>query len=76
MDEWPPLGALESVAILGLSVVFREEYSTAKSQIWYHSVDMHFVLFHVKFEDGLIISVWEKKATCHKYLQLENQKIF
>jgi hypothetical protein len=37
---------------------------------------MHFILPHVEFEDGLSISVVKNKATCHKKLQLEIDKVF
>jgi hypothetical protein len=63
----------ESVAILGLSVVIREVYSTGILQFWYFLIDEHFILPHVEFEDGLSISVLENKATQHleivKFLQ-------
>jgi hypothetical protein len=32
---------------------------------------MHFILLHVKFEDGLFISVLRNRATLHKNQQLE-----
>jgi hypothetical protein len=36
---------------------------------------MHFIWFHVKFEDGLTVSVSKYKAACHKNLQLETVKL-
>jgi hypothetical protein len=32
-------------------------------QFWYHAKDIHFILLHVEFEDGLSISVLKNKTT-------------
>jgi hypothetical protein len=58
--------ALESVAVLELNVVFREAYDTGVLQVQYLSIDIHSLLFHVKFEDSLSISVSRNRATRHK----------
>jgi hypothetical protein len=71
VDELSILGLLELVAVWGLSAVFREAYNTSMLQQRYHSIDIHFILFHVKFEVGLSILVWKNRATCHKNRQLE-----
>jgi hypothetical protein len=68
------LGPLESVTVLGLGVVFREAYVIGIFQIWYRSIDIHFILLHVKFEYGLFISVMQNRAIRHKNLQLEIEK--
>jgi hypothetical protein len=47
----------EISAVLRLHVVLREAYSMGRIQIWYHSIDIHFIVSHVKFEYGL--SVWK-----------------
>jgi hypothetical protein len=64
-------GFLESDAVLGLNIVFRESYNTDILQVWYHSTDIHSILSHVEFEDGLFISILKNRATRHKILQLE-----
>jgi hypothetical protein len=55
--------------------VFRDAYSKGTTQTWYLSLDMHHILFHVKFEDGLSIPVSKNQVTFHKYLQLEIVKV-
>jgi hypothetical protein len=60
------LRPLESVAVSRLSIVFREAYSTGILQVWYLSIDIHFILFHEEFEDGLSILVFENRAAYHK----------
>jgi hypothetical protein len=59
---WP----LETVADSRLGVVFREAYSTGILQVWYLSIDVYFILFHMEFEDGLSILVFENRAAYHK----------
>jgi hypothetical protein len=59
----PTLGPLESVAVVGLSGEFREAYNTGILQFWYLSIDIHFIVFHVEFEDELSISVMKYTAT-------------
>jgi hypothetical protein len=70
----PTLGSLESVADLGINVALKDEYDTCILQFWYLLIDMHFILLHVEFEDGLSVSFLKNKATCHKKLQLEIDK--
>jgi hypothetical protein len=71
VDELPSTGSLESVAVLGLNAMFREAYSTDMLQVWYPFIDMHFILLHEKFENGLSILIWKNKTTSCKKLQLE-----
>jgi hypothetical protein len=71
MDELTTLGLLESVAVLGLCVAFKEAYNTGTLQVWYPSIDIPFVVLHLKFEEGLSISVLKNRATRHINLQLE-----
>jgi hypothetical protein len=70
--QFPTLGPLESVANLGLSVVFREPYSASILQFWYILIDIRFILLHVEFEEGLSISVVKNRATRYEKLQLES----
>jgi hypothetical protein len=65
---------LESVAILGLNVALTGAYNTDVLQVWYRSIDIHFILFYVKFEDGLSTSVLNTEATRLKKLHLEIEK--
>jgi hypothetical protein len=65
------LRPLELVAVLGLSVVFREANHTNILPFRYHSIDIHFIFLHVKFEDGLSISGLKNKATRRKNCKLE-----
>jgi hypothetical protein len=51
------LGSLESVVVLGRSVVLREAHTAGILQIWYLSIDVCFILLHVEFEVGLSISI-------------------
>jgi hypothetical protein len=67
VDEWPTLGPLESVAVLKLSVVLREGYNTNILQFWYQSLDIHFILLHVKFKDTSFISVSKNRAARYKW---------
>jgi hypothetical protein len=71
INDLPSFGLLKSVAVLGVGVALREAYSTDVLQFEYPSIDIHFVLFHLKFEDMLYISVLKNRATCHKNLQLQ-----
>ncbi|SAM09788.1 hypothetical protein [Absidia glauca] len=50
-------GGLESVAVLGLGVVFSEAHNTLILQVWYLSIGTHCIFLYVEFEDGLSISV-------------------
>jgi hypothetical protein len=74
VDEWPTLGPLKSVAVLGLRVVFTDKYDLSILQIWYLSIDIHVILLHMIFEDALSISVSKTRATCYKNLQLKTEK--
>jgi hypothetical protein len=59
---------VETIAILGLSVVLKGAYSTGILQVWYNSINIHFILHHVEFGDGLYISVLKTGATSLKNL--------
>jgi hypothetical protein len=65
---------LELVAVSRFREELREAYRTRTFQFWYHSMDIHFNLFHVEFEDGLYISILKIRATHYKNLQLETVK--
>ncbi|SAL97171.1 hypothetical protein [Absidia glauca] len=65
-------GPLESVSVLGLSVVFREVGDTDIRQVWYLSIDTQFPLFHVEFEDGLSTLVLQNREPRHKNLRKSN----
>jgi hypothetical protein len=49
MDKFPRFGPLELASVLGLKEEFREAYRTGILQVWYFSLDIHFILPHVKF---------------------------
>jgi hypothetical protein len=61
VDGWPTFGLLESIAILGLCKVLRDAYSTEILQVWYVLIDIHFIVFHAKFKDGLSIPIRIKR---------------
>jgi hypothetical protein len=75
VDKMLTLGHLETIAIFKLSVVLKDAYSTGILQVLYHSIGIHFILLHVELEDGLSISVWKKRATRHKNLELGDRKV-
>jgi hypothetical protein len=56
---------------LGHGVVFKDAYDTGINQVWYLLIDIHFILRHVKFENGLSTTILKTRATCLKNLQLE-----
>jgi hypothetical protein len=45
MDEMLDFSVARIVAVLGLDVVYRE--ANNQIQIWYLSIDTHFIVFHV-----------------------------
>jgi hypothetical protein len=57
------LKPLEPAVVLKLNVVLKETYGTGLLQVWYLLIDRHFILLHVKFEDGSSISVLKNTAT-------------
>jgi hypothetical protein len=71
VDELPTFGRLESVAVWGLEVAFKEAYNASALQIWSASIDIHLILLHVVFEDGLPIPILSNRAPCSKNLHLE-----
>jgi hypothetical protein len=56
-------GSGQSVALFGLIEEFREAYSLFILHVWYLSIDIHYIVLHVEFEDGLSIPVLKSKAT-------------
>jgi hypothetical protein len=52
---------------LGLDVVIREICNTNLLHLWYFSIDIHSILLHVKFEDGLSIQVMKKGNSLQKF---------
>lgn len=54
--------------------MFTEAYNIFILRVWCLSIDSHFALPHVEFEDGYSISVLKNRATRHKKLQLEFEK--
>lgn len=60
---------------LKLNVVITDTCDISILQFWYHSIDMHFIMFHVDFDDGPSISDLENKATRRKKVQLEIVKL-
>jgi hypothetical protein len=75
VEELSILRPPELVADLGLSVVSRAVYSTGILQIWYLTIDIHFILFHVEFEDRLSTTVLNNRATRPRNSPLEIEKI-
>jgi hypothetical protein len=69
------LGLSEPAAVLELNEEFREAYSKDIVQVWYPSIDINFILFHVEFEDGLFILIWRERATRYKNWGLKIVKI-
>jgi hypothetical protein len=59
------LRPLESVAVLGHPVVFREACSIGRLRFLHPSIDILYLLFHVEFENELPISVWKNRAAHH-----------
>jgi hypothetical protein len=66
----PTLWALKLIAVLGLGGEFRE----ARNISILHSIDIHSILFHVKFEDGLSISVMNNRVARPKNLRAVSKK--
>jgi hypothetical protein len=71
VHDVPILRPLEFIAVLRLCAVFREAYSTFILHVWYHLIDMHFIIIYMEFEDELSISVLKTRAIYHKHLHLE-----
>jgi hypothetical protein len=75
VNEIPTLGLLEQVAVLELSIVFREAYNISILHVWYLSIDIHCILLHVDFEDMLFITVLRNRATRYKLRSWEIENI-
>jgi hypothetical protein len=67
VDELPPLRPLEPVAVLGLNGELKEVYDAGILQVWYLSIDIHSILFHVKFEDGLSIPFMKERQLATEF---------
>jgi hypothetical protein len=63
MDELMPLGALQSVRVLGVCVMPAVAYNLGIGCFLYHSIDMDCILMRVKFEAELSVSVLTNTAT-------------
>jgi hypothetical protein len=74
-DKLLTLGLLESAAVLGLGVVFTDTYNTGTLKVCYHSINIHFILFRVEFQDGSSISILKNKATSPQNLQQKIKKV-
>jgi hypothetical protein len=48
-------------------VVFREAYNMAILYVWYTLIDIHYMLLHGKFENGLSISVSKNRTSLQKF---------
>jgi hypothetical protein len=59
------------VAVIRTCVAFKEAYNAYILQFWHLLIDEQFVLFHVKFEDELYLSILQNRATHRKNSQLE-----
>jgi hypothetical protein len=64
-------GATRISRCLRLRLVLREGYNTGILLFSYQSIDIHFILLHVKFKNGSSFSVSKNKAARYKTLQLE-----
>jgi hypothetical protein len=62
VDAFTDFGELESVAVLGLGVVFSEAHNTLILQVWYLSIGTRCIFLHVELENGLYISVLRIRA--------------
>jgi hypothetical protein len=49
LDEVPTLGQLKTLAVWRLDAKFIEAYDAGVLQVWYLSIDIHFLLLHVEF---------------------------
>jgi hypothetical protein len=64
----PFLIPLQSLPFWGFLVAFNDAYNTKMHRCWYQSIDISCIVFLVKFEDGLSISVWKNKQLSTKKL--------
>jgi hypothetical protein len=67
-------GALQSVAGLGLCVELTSAHRIRSNNFCYLSIDMHCILFYVKFENGLCISALRKRVASLRKQELETEK--
>jgi hypothetical protein len=74
-DDWPTFEPSKSAAVLRLNAGFREAHYADILQSWYLPIDIHCILLHVKFEDGLSISVLKKKQLVTKIHNGESKKL-
>jgi hypothetical protein len=66
LDQPPFSGGLQSVSLLGASCSVHGRIQHKSAFFWYQSIDMHCIVFHVKFGCGLSISVLRNKATLYE----------
>jgi hypothetical protein len=65
---------METVAVLGHNDVFMGACHNKILRFWYPLIDIHFILLHVEFEDGLSIFVSKTRVTRPKISQLKIEK--
>jgi hypothetical protein len=61
LDELPFLNTLQPVAFWGLLVPFTDAHNNKMHNFWYQPIGVHCIVWPVKFEDGLFISVFRNK---------------
>lgn len=66
LETSPTLGAFHSVAVLMVCIRLTDAYRMGIPYLWYLSIDIHYFLFHVKFEGRLSLSVWGKRQLVTK----------
>jgi hypothetical protein len=65
----------KTIAVLSSCVTLPDAYNIGCVISWYRLIDMSYILFHVKFEDGLSISLsFERQSTRYKSLELAIEK--
>lgn len=66
LDVLSSLGAFQSVAVLRLCAALPDAYSTSIICFCCGSIDIQYILLHVKFKGWLFISFLRNRATLHK----------
>jgi hypothetical protein len=59
--------------LLLFCLMFREAYNTGRPRFWYLSTEIHFIVLHVKFEDGM--SSLENQDNSSQKLTVGNRKV-
>jgi hypothetical protein len=68
LDELSFLRGFKSVAVLELCVKLTRAYDLGTVQFWYLLIDMDYILFYVKFEVGLSVTILRNRVILHKKL--------